>query len=135
MRIGTPLYLKGNKLVSREVIDIDGKYGIGIVDNGREINLLRNGELWVSSPTYSKMFIAIAYTIEELRKSCLEEGYSNIEQRVITVGPSDGSYYNFFFTPGSVGSLQTHSNFGWIVKEIIRLGDDQATIILQKKIK
>jgi hypothetical protein len=54
------------------------------------------------------------------------------EQRVITLTQRDAQHYNFFHSPGSIGSLESLSREGWIVKDIIKLGEDNATVILQR---
>lgn len=46
----------------------NGKYTIRIDEqNGHHVSLLRYDEAWVDDPLYSKMLIAIAYELEELR--------------------------------------------------------------------
>lgn len=44
------------------------------------------------------------------------------EQKVVTVSRSYGQYHNFFYTPGSMGSLENYIKDGWT---LIHLNDDR----------
>lgn len=46
-----------------------------------------------------------------------------IIQKVKTVSRFDGEYHNFFFSPGSIDSLERNIQEGWMVKFI---SDDRA---------
>lgn len=65
--------LKRERKLMKEVtsinsIDIDGtKYRIVQQTNG-ELNIFRNGELWLSNPKSSKMLIAMMYEIMDSRR-------------------------------------------------------------------
>jgi len=57
-----------------------------------------------------------------------------IRQKCVTVERSDGAYYNFFNSPGSINSLQSFIENGWVVKV---LKDDpqaeRATAVFEKE--
>ena len=55
-----------------EIINIDNKYQIEIINRGESVNLLRYNEKWVENPPQSKVLIAIAYEIEKLRNDLAE---------------------------------------------------------------
>jgi hypothetical protein len=54
-----------------------------------------------------------------------------VEQKIVTVRQDDGQYSNFFFTPGSIGSLQEHFNKGWHVK-FIKDNGREAVIVFER---
>lgn len=53
-------------------------------------------------------------------------------QKLITVRSGEGEYENFFFSPGSLNSLQRHLDCGWFVKYIIDK-TDHAAILLERE--
>ena len=53
------------------------------------------------------------------------------KQLVVGVDRMDGAYSNFFFAPGSIGSLRSYILDGWIAILIKDIGD--ACIVLFEK--
>lgn len=43
-------------------------------------------------------------------------------QKVITKDRNDGDYYNFFFTPGSINSMENMIRSGWT---LVHINDDK----------
>jgi esterase/lipase superfamily enzyme len=54
------------------------------------------------------------------------------EQKIVYVTEEFGQYHNFFFTPGSIGSLSNYIEDGWVVK-FIKDGGNKACILLERE--
>lgn len=59
-----------------------------------------------------------------------------VEQKVVTVCCRDGAYHNFFHSPGSIDSLESHIKAGWIV---VNMNNDiegkKASVLFQREKK
>lgn len=56
---------------------------------------------------------------------------TKVEQKVITVTHQDGAYHNFFFTPGSLDSMQDIINKGWRLK-FLKDDGNRAVAVFEK---
>ena len=55
------------------------------------------------------------------------------EQKLVTVRHTDGQYYNFWYTPGSINSLEQHLDDGWIAIHIKDDPDMETAVVLFEK--
>lgn len=53
--------------MTSEIIHIDERYSIRIIDRGKQVDLLRYGEEWCNNHPQAKVFIAVASELEKLR--------------------------------------------------------------------
>ena len=57
------------------------------------------------------------------------------EQKIITLSSLDGKFYNFFNTPGSIGSLKSHLEEGWRILDMQINKDSQSGWVLLERLK
>ncbi len=58
-----------------------------------------------------------------------------VDQKVVNLQKYNGEYLNFFFTPGSIGSLQSHIRDNWIVKFIKDDPERQEAVVLFERVQ
>lgn len=54
-------------------------------------------------------------------------------QKLVTLSRRDGQYLNFFYTPGSIDSLERFLSNGWLVKEMELNKEAQTGWVLLEK--